>query len=52
MCRFGIRRIWRELSRFQDYYNRERVHPDIGGDLPTPNLDDATRSVASLDNYR
>ena len=40
------------LSCFQDYYNRERAHQRIGGVLPEPELDDATRNVPSLHCYR
>lgn len=45
------RDLERKLSCFQDYYNRDRAHQGIGGGLPKHELEDATRNVASLDDY-
>ena len=42
----------RKLSCFKDYYNRERPHRGIGGTIPDSELDDITRNIASLDDYR
>ncbi len=49
---WNARNLQRKLSCFQDYYNRERAHQGIGGGFPEPEPDNATRNVASLNNYR
>jgi hypothetical protein len=49
---WNARDLQRKLSCFQDFYNRERAHQGIGGGLPEPEPDNATRNTASLDNYR
>jgi len=42
----------RKLSCFQDYYNRERPHQGIGGDIPEPAIGTMTRNIASLNSFR
>ncbi len=42
----------RKLLHFKDYYNRERVHQGIGGQLPDPRPADTALNIAYLDNYR
>ena len=49
---WNARDLERRLSCFQDYFNSERATQRIGGVLPEPELDDATRNVPSLHNYR
>lgn len=49
---WNSRDLERKLSCFHGYYNRDRAHQGIGSGLPEPDLDDAIRNVASLDNYR
>ena len=49
---WNARDLERKLSFFQDYYNRERAHQGLGGNIPesTPNEDG--RKPVRLDNYR
>lgn len=49
---WNARDLETKLSFFQDHYNRERAHQGIGGNLPETELDDASRNVASLENFR
>ncbi len=49
---WNARDFERKLSCFQDHYNRARAHQGIGGGFPEPEPDNATRNVASLNDYR
>lgn len=42
----------RKLSCFKEFYNRERAHQGIGGDIPDPQVIHVTRTNASLAAYR
>ena len=49
---WSIADLERKLLQFKDYYNRERVHQGIGGQLPDPRPADTALNIAYLDNYR
>lgn len=42
----------RKLLCFQDYYNRERAHQGLSGKIPDPRLDNESRKIAHLGDYR
>lgn len=42
----------RKLSCFRDYFNRERAHQGIGGNVPDPAVRHISNNIASLDGYR
>jgi transposase InsO family protein len=46
------RDLERKLSNFQDYYNRERAHQGLGGNIPESTPIDDVRKPARLDNFR
>jgi transposase InsO family protein len=49
---WNARDLERKLSCFQDYYNRERAHQGLDGNVPESTPDDKPRDPVRLDNYR
>ena len=49
---WNARDLERKLDSFKDYYNRERAHQGLEGQVPDPKANSGDRSAARLDNYR
>ena len=45
------RDLRRKLLRFEEYYNRDRVHRGLGGTVPDPRLPKSDRKIARFGDY-
>ena len=49
---WGALDLERKLHSFKEYYNRDRTHRGLGGEIPEPKSANIAQSIANLDNYR
>ena len=49
---WGALDLERKLHSFKKYYNQDRAHRGLGGEIPDPKPADAAQSIAHLDNYQ
>ena len=49
---WGTRDLERKLLIYKEYYNRDRVHQGLDGQVPTEIIGNTDREIARLDDYR
>ena len=49
---WGAHDLERKLDSFKAYYNHDRTHRGLDGEIPDPGLTDTTQNIARLDNFQ